>query len=146
MEPVAHAGFGEQVAGASRVRFELAPQLSHVQPQVSTRGLVAGPPHLSEQLPLANEFAGVPQQDLEQVPLGWRKPHLNLGGAIGERDAPGSQVNSGWPKRHDRVVAGRRRTSRNGPQPGHKLRSEEHTSELQSRQYLVCRLLLEKKK
>src|SRR3712207_7499385 len=27
--------------------------------------------------------------------------------------------------------------------PGH--RSEEHTSELQSRQYLVCRLLLEKK-
>ena len=25
-------------------------------------------------------------------------------------------------------------------------RSEEHTSELQSRQYLVCRLLLEKKK
>src|SRR3712207_4166963 len=28
----------------------------------------------------------------------------------------------------------------------HGLRSEEHTSELQSRQYLVCRLLLEKKK
>src|SRR3712207_7772954 len=27
-----------------------------------------------------------------------------------------------------------------------KIRSEEHTSELQSRQYLVCRLLLEKKK
>src|SRR3712207_7138913 len=39
------------------------------------------------------------------------------------------------------------------PKPGpdeaeivRKLRSEEHTSELQSRQYLVCRLLLEKKK
>src|SRR3712207_8480449 len=30
-----------------------------------------------------------------------------------------------------------------GVEPG---RSEEHTSELQSRQYLVCRLLLEKKK
>src|SRR3712207_7048712 len=29
------------------------------------------------------------------------------------------------------------------PEPG--CRSEEHTSELQSRQYLVCRLLLEKK-
>src|SRR3712207_8303680 len=28
---------------------------------------------------------------------------------------------------------------------GQALRSEEHTSELQSRQYLVCRLLLEKK-
>src|SRR5215217_9038427 len=36
------------------------------------------------------------------------------------------------------------------PEPGAKpfieVRSEEHTSELQSRQYLVCRLLLEKKK
>src|SRR3712207_9382578 len=31
-------------------------------------------------------------------------------------------------------------------EPGHEDRSEEHTSELQSRQYLVCRLLLEKKK
>src|SRR3712207_7954121 len=30
------------------------------------------------------------------------------------------------------------------PLPGRGQRSEEHTSELQSRQYLVCRLLLEK--
>src|SRR3989442_7711658 len=30
--------------------------------------------------------------------------------------------------------------------PGAKLRSEEHTSELQSRPHLVCRLLLDKKK
>src|SRR5580692_11968098 len=34
---------------------------------------------------------------------------------------------------------------RAGPGPGH-LRSEEHTSELQSQSNLVCRLLLEKKK
>src|SRR3712207_7224984 len=32
------------------------------------------------------------------------------------------------------------------PTSGSNTRSEEHTSELQSRQYLVCRLLLEKKK
>src|SRR3712207_7698867 len=32
------------------------------------------------------------------------------------------------------------------PGVGAAVRSEEHTSELQSRQYLVCRLLLEKKK
>src|SRR5437879_5700775 len=32
------------------------------------------------------------------------------------------------------------------PEPGSLLRSEEHTSELQSPMYLVCRLLLEKKK
>src|SRR3712207_7347848 len=33
-----------------------------------------------------------------------------------------------------------------GDRAGYSVRSEEHTSELQSRQYLVCRLLLEKKK
>src|SRR3712207_8601728 len=33
-----------------------------------------------------------------------------------------------------------------GLEPVRRKRSEEHTSELQSRQYLVCRLLLEKKK
>src|SRR3712207_8583335 len=32
------------------------------------------------------------------------------------------------------------------PRRSRAVRSEEHTSELQSRQYLVCRLLLEKKK
>src|SRR3712207_6909543 len=37
--------------------------------------------------------------------------------------------------------SGRSRAARRLP-----ARSEEHTSELQSRQYLVCRLLLEKKK
>src|SRR5258707_9548702 len=39
-----------------------------------------------------------------------------------------------------RAPAGRR------PSEPMNVRSEEHTSELQSRQYLVCRLLLEKKK
>src|SRR5258707_7588519 len=44
----------------------------------------------------------------------------------------------GGPLRKDRTFFFRR-----GPP---RVRSEEHTSELQSRQYLVCRLLLEKKK
>src|SRR3712207_8566465 len=39
-----------------------------------------------------------------------------------------------------------RRARRGRPAPHSEARSEEHTSELQSRQYLVCRLLLEKKK
>src|SRR5258707_11336037 len=50
-------------------------------------------------------------------------------------------------------VKARSRNNRGGrDKPGHDprgrsdARSEEHTSELQSRQYLVCRLLLEKKK
>src|SRR3712207_7221860 len=43
-----------------------------------------------------------------------------------------------------RRAAARTRACAHGAQA--RPRSEEHTSELQSRQYLVCRLLLEKKK
>src|SRR3712207_7254246 len=43
----------------------------------------------------------------------------------------------GWPNERPTLVAAWRQGIG---------RSEEHTSELQSRQYLVCRLLLEKKK
>src|SRR3712207_7492520 len=55
--------------------------------------------------------------------------------------------------RHRQGETGSRATAcshwRFGPRPCTRAggtRSEEHTSELQSRQYLVCRLLLEKKK
>src|SRR3712207_7360096 len=49
--------------------------------------------------------------------------------------------------RHEVVQPERRvHGGRGRAQPrGERARSEEHTSELQSRQYLVCRLLLEKK-
>src|SRR3712207_6964405 len=54
----------------------------------------------------------------------------------------------GWLSRGGFLVT--RRTRRNKERTRMKVcsasRSEEHTSELQSRQYLVCRLLLEKKK
>src|SRR2546423_10636513 len=43
-------------------------------------------------------------------------------------------------RRHDRIRERDERAARHGD-----LRSEEHTSELQSLAYLVCRLLLEKK-
>src|SRR3712207_8546498 len=51
-------------------------------------------------------------------------------------------------RRRGAVPAGglARRTGGVGARPPARGRSEEHTSELQSRQYLVCRLLLEKKK
>src|SRR3712207_8352250 len=54
------------------------------------------------------------------------------------------------PRRGERGPAhadprGRRPRPAGDPQRPHGGRSEEHTSELQSRQYLVCRLLLEKK-
>src|SRR3712207_7011642 len=55
------------------------------------------------------------------------------------REEDGDQAGPSEPEGHHQE--GRRRVA--GYQTP---RSEEHTSELQSRQYLVCRLLLEKKK
>src|SRR3712207_7017409 len=43
-------------------------------------------------------------------------------------------------------TSGPRPSGRSSGRRRSRARSEEHTSELQSRQYLVCRLLLEKKK
>src|SRR3712207_7393252 len=48
--------------------------------------------------------------------------------------------------RPEQGVFSTRSADRPNPIGLHPVRSEEHTSELQSRQYLVCRLLLEKKK
>src|SRR3712207_8006050 len=62
--------------------------------------------------------------------------------------SPGVAVAGSRPRHDER----RRRAPRAGTDVRRHLvgrdrrRSEEHTSELQSRQYLVCRLLLEKKK
>src|SRR3712207_7651665 len=46
----------------------------------------------------------------------------------------------------DRPVGKAQELDLGHPDDPRRVRSEEHTSELQSRQYLVCRLLLEKKK
>src|SRR3712207_7732842 len=65
------------------------------------------------------------------------------------RQAEGADPPRPLARAGERALAGGggdgRVTARRGAQAGD-LRSEEHTSELQSRQYLVCRLLLEKKK
>src|SRR3712207_8359562 len=56
---------------------------------------------------------------------------------------PRRQSGSAILRHAERPHGGGAEDHRSGSQGG---RSEEHTSELQSRQYLVCRLLLEKKK
>src|SRR3712207_8884565 len=65
------------------------------------------------------------------------------------RSAPCNRPRASAPARcpRPRCPAPRPRPRERCPGPRHRSRrSEEHTSELQSRQYLVCRLLLEKKK
>src|SRR3712207_7062500 len=62
--------------------------------------------------------------------------------AVGRHQRHGQQPVGGQRDvEHDRAVD----LDRAAGEAGERLRSEEHTSELQSRQYLVCRLLLEKK-
>src|SRR3712207_7122864 len=56
----------------------------------------------------------------------------------------GGRALAGGPRQAGPHALGRDRRGRHPAAPG-RGRSEEHTSELQSRQYLVCRLLLEKK-
>src|SRR3712207_8992604 len=63
----------------------------------------------------------------------------------------GREALAGADQRVRRLGQGHARVALRGQSRGRLLvrdgdRSEEHTSELQSRQYLVCRLLLEKKK
>src|SRR2546422_6068945 len=60
----------------------------------------------------------------DALPISWRA-----------RSARSLSTGRGWPKCPD-----------NSPPSRRTPRSEEHTSELQSRLHLVCRLLLEKKK
>src|SRR3712207_7862512 len=66
-----------------------------------------------------------------------RGGHVRRGAGALRRAAAAEAVAGGRPR------AAARRAAADGRQ---RARSEEHTSELQSRQYLVCRLLLEKKK
>src|SRR3712207_7880664 len=69
------------------------------------------------------------------------QPDPDAGGVLrGQLQPEGSRHAAAGPPQHGSLPAGAHR--------GHHAdgRSEEHTSELQSRQYLVCRLLLEKKK
>src|SRR3712207_9087039 len=64
-----------------------------------------------------------------------------------EDDGEESEEQSGEEGEPGRAaVHGERRPRMQSGSDRARLRSEEHTSELQSRQYLVCRLLLEKKK
>src|SRR3712207_8696820 len=74
------------------------------------------------------------EQVLDELPL--RLSSDSLPPVLGEQPDPDLQV----PRLAHRPPVHVPRTA-----PALEPRSEEHTSELQSRQYLVCRLLLEKK-
>src|SRR3712207_7121773 len=66
--------------------------------------------------------------------------------AVRVRGARGRRFDARRARVRDPRRRSRRANRRSRKQQERRGRSEEHTSELQSRQYLVCRLLLEKKK
>src|SRR5687767_15225712 len=93
--------------------------------------MIRRPPR-STLFPYTTLFRSGPAGHQRPAPAGARAPRTALGDPLGGRGVPP-------PYRHPlpyfRRTGARRRS-----------RSEEHTSELQSLAYLVCRLLLEKKK
>src|SRR3712207_6943372 len=76
----------------------------------------------------------------DALPICRRGRHAQRGALGASRHGDMGRVRAAPGPRRGRGPRARRRPRLGGP------RSEEHTSELQSRQYLVCRLLLEKKK
>src|SRR3712207_2857456 len=80
-------------------------------------------------------------------PRRWRDPAQPLGRHRGQVVEGGAERFAGQLKEVQVAYSGQHiRAVRPLLPPCLEQRSEEHTSELQSRQYLVCRLLLEKKK
>src|SRR5690349_19753123 len=69
-EAVAHAGLGDQVPGVRGVALELVAQLGEVDAQVAGLLALRGPPDVGEELVAADEPAPVPDEQLEDAPLG----------------------------------------------------------------------------
>src|SRR2546422_8489327 len=93
--------------------------------------MIRRPPR-STLFPYTTLFRSLTGEEQEEVEaMGAEVPHATAAGRRG--------IEHPW-----RVPGGVAR--RGGPILAHVDRSEEHTSELQSRLHLVCRLLLEKKK
>src|SRR3712207_8330344 len=96
--------------------------------------MIRRPPR-STLFPYTTLFRSVGRGAPRHGPLGLPRPRVDVveGAPVGRRPLlAADDVRNQFESGHD-------------PPPDNP-RSEEHTSELQSRQYLVCRLLLEKKK
>src|SRR3712207_8697341 len=86
--------------------------------------MIRRPPR-STLFPYTTLFRSDPEKEM------WDGPRAGVEGAVKEHGADAAYKIEEFPERLGDLLGNR---------------SEEHTSELQSRQYLVCRLLLEKKK
>src|SRR3712207_7543822 len=92
--------------------------------------MIRRPPR-STLFPYTTLFRSAPKEKLKEACIEAAELRLTQATSLGQEEAVGYVYRSNAPDL-SRLRSGDR--------------SEEHTSELQSRQYLVCRLLLEKKK
>src|SRR5438445_5212769 len=135
MQLVLHAPFGSRVnrAWGLALRKRFCRSFNFELQAAATEDAIVlslGPQH---SFALADVFQYLKPQTVE---------HLLVQAML---DAP--MFGSRWRWNATRALAVlRQRGGRKVPMPLQLMRSEEHASELQSRQYLVCRLLLEKKK
>src|ERR1035438_10631716 len=83
-------------------------------------------------------------QDSYGAVLGSFDPHLLIVNAIPPKVVANESGYVEWDDYYEDLRS--RLQAAPSPEQGIRLRSEEHTSELQSLRHLVCRLLLEKKK
>src|SRR5690349_23801014 len=93
--------------------------------------MIRRPPR-STLFPYTTLFRSLRRAETRRSAEAHERPRPTHGRVVGEDRRPGQRERASLPRRQQARHAGHR--------------SEEHTSELQSRRDLVCRLLLEKKK
>src|SRR2546422_7344671 len=101
----------------------------------------------------SNTSRGAPPESAARASVGFAASGFNKSAISFEADTPPTRTRSspkGWGCGNSARVENRSRISEHvrsvWERETEHIRSEEHTSELQSRLHLVCRLLLEKKK
>lgn len=87
LEAVAHAWFGDQLAGVGGFGLQLLAEFGQVEAQVVGLGVVGGAPDLLEDLLAGDQAAGVADEDFQDGPFGLGEvyPLGGVGGAPGVR-------------------------------------------------------------
>src|SRR3712207_6415533 len=142
---------GGRVWGAARYGWEGDASISQIQPVLRPRSSATrervyprAPPRLTERLSSRAISFSTESSWLRRSKSSLCRMLLrgsDIVSLIFRLWCPKESISAGFARRRVPAKLGRRWQRKRSVR-----RSEEHTSELQSRQYLVCRLLLEKKK
>ena len=79
-QPITYRRFGQDVLGLRRIVLEFLPQMSHVNTHVMPILRVCGTPHLAQDLPMSEYFAGIGDEQCQHAVLDGRQ--MNHGTAF----------------------------------------------------------------